>query len=105
MNHYPLSDVLRSHLMHERPAHPRTIDELGRQVGVSRSVLHERFVDLAGQPPEVALAIEMGADAVDIGKTIHCTKRLAKASAWRRKWRMGAAPTCRRRANTNLLQI
>ena len=30
---------------------------------------------------EIALAIEMGADAVDIGKTIHPTPRWAKASA------------------------
>jgi AraC-like DNA-binding protein len=38
-------------LLHERPAEPWTIDELGRQVGLSRSALHERFVELAGQPP------------------------------------------------------
>jgi AraC-like DNA-binding protein len=38
-------------LMHERPAEPWTIDELGRAVGLSRSALHERFVDLVGQPP------------------------------------------------------
>ncbi|HET6599548.1 MAG TPA: AraC family transcriptional regulator [Burkholderiaceae bacterium] len=38
-------------LLHERPADPWTIDELGRQVGLSRSALHDRFVALAGQPP------------------------------------------------------
>jgi AraC-like DNA-binding protein len=38
-------------LMHEQSAKPWTIDELGRQVGLSRSALHERFVDLVGQPP------------------------------------------------------
>lgn len=38
-------------LMHERPAEPWTLDELGRQAGLSRSALHERFVELAGQPP------------------------------------------------------
>lgn len=38
-------------LMHERPAEPWTIDELGRQAGLSRSALHERFVELIGQPP------------------------------------------------------
>lgn len=38
-------------LMHDRPADPWTIDELGRQVGLSRSALHERFVALVGQPP------------------------------------------------------
>ncbi len=43
-------------LLHERPADPWTIDELGRQVGLSRSALHERFVKLAGQPPMQYLA-------------------------------------------------
>jgi AraC-like DNA-binding protein len=38
-------------LMHERPAEPWTMDELGRQVGLSRSALHERFSELVGQPP------------------------------------------------------
>jgi AraC-like DNA-binding protein len=38
-------------LMHERPAAPWTIDDLGSQVGLSRSALHERFVALVGQPP------------------------------------------------------
>lgn len=38
-------------LLHERPADPWTIDELGRQVGLSRSALHERFAGLVGQPP------------------------------------------------------
>jgi AraC-like DNA-binding protein len=38
-------------LMHEKPADPWTIEDLGRQVGLSRSALHERFVVLAGVPP------------------------------------------------------
>jgi AraC-like DNA-binding protein len=38
-------------LMHDRPAESWTIDELGRHVGLSRSALHERFVELVGQPP------------------------------------------------------
>ncbi|MDN5870824.1 MAG: AraC family transcriptional regulator [Nitrococcus sp.] len=38
-------------LMHEQPAAPWTIGELGRQVGLSRSALHERFIELIGQPP------------------------------------------------------
>ena len=32
---------------------------------------------------EIALAIEMGADTVDIGKTFRLTPRWAKAVAWR----------------------
>jgi AraC-like DNA-binding protein len=43
-------------LMHEQPAHPWTVDELGRHVGLSRSTLHERFMHLVGQPPMQYLA-------------------------------------------------
>jgi AraC-like DNA-binding protein len=38
-------------LMHERPSEDWSIDELGHQVGLSRSALHERFVGLVGMPP------------------------------------------------------
>jgi AraC-like DNA-binding protein len=38
-------------LLHERPSHGWTIDELGDAVGLSRSALHERFAELVGQPP------------------------------------------------------
>jgi len=38
-------------LLHERPAANWTVEELSRQVGLSRSALHERFVELIGQPP------------------------------------------------------
>ena len=38
-------------LLHEKPSNPWTVDELGRQVGLSRSPLHERFVQFVGQPP------------------------------------------------------
>jgi AraC-like DNA-binding protein len=43
-------------LLHERPAEAWTLDELGRQVGLSRSALHERFVQFVGQPPMQYLA-------------------------------------------------
>jgi AraC-like DNA-binding protein len=43
-------------LMHEKPADDWSIDELGNQVGLSRSALHERFVDLVGMPPIQYLA-------------------------------------------------
>jgi len=43
-------------LLHERPAHHWTIDELGESVGLSRSALHERFAELVGQPPMQYLA-------------------------------------------------
>jgi AraC-like DNA-binding protein len=43
-------------LVHEKPAHDWTIDELGRGVGLSRSALHERFVQLLGVAPMQYLA-------------------------------------------------
>ena len=43
-------------LMHARPAHAWTIEELAKDVGLSRSVLAERFADLIGVPPIQYLA-------------------------------------------------
>jgi AraC-like DNA-binding protein len=43
-------------LMHGRPARDWTIEELAREVGLSRSVLAERFADLVGMPPILYLA-------------------------------------------------
>lgn len=38
-------------LFHERPAHSWGLEELAHEVGLSRSVLAERFTHLVGQPP------------------------------------------------------
>lgn len=38
-------------LLHERPAHPWGLEELAHEVGLSRSVLAERFTHLVRQPP------------------------------------------------------
>ena len=38
-------------LMHEKPTADWTVDELARKVGLSRSALHERFLEMIGQPP------------------------------------------------------
>lgn len=43
-------------LLHGKPAHNWTIEELGRQAGLSRSVLAERFMQLVGLPPMQYLA-------------------------------------------------
>ena len=43
-------------LMHARPAHAWTIEELAHDVGASRSVLAERFAELVGLPPMHYLA-------------------------------------------------
>jgi AraC-like DNA-binding protein len=49
-----LRDPLIGHalaLLHRRPSHAWTVEELGRSIGASRSVLAERFSALVGQPP------------------------------------------------------
>lgn len=59
-------------LMHEKPAQDWSIDELGRQAGLSRSALHERFVELVGQPPMQYLAnwrMQLGAGLLREGDT------------------------------------
>ena len=38
-------------LLHQRPGHAWTIELLGEESGLSRSVLHERFVQFLGMPP------------------------------------------------------
>jgi AraC-like DNA-binding protein len=43
-------------LIHEQPAQDWTIDELGKRIGLSRSALHERFVQMIGLPPMQYLA-------------------------------------------------
>jgi AraC-like DNA-binding protein len=43
-------------LMHERPDQSWTIDELGRRAGLSRSALHDRFLQFVGMPPMQYLA-------------------------------------------------
>jgi len=43
-------------LLHEKPADEWTLERLGRQVGLSRSSLHDRFVHFIGQPAMQYLA-------------------------------------------------
>ena len=43
-------------LLHHEPTRDWSVDELGREVGLSRSALHERFVQFIGQPPMHYLA-------------------------------------------------
>jgi len=43
-------------LMHERADYDWSVDELAREVGLSRSALHERFVQYLGLPPMQYLA-------------------------------------------------
>jgi AraC-like DNA-binding protein len=43
-------------LLHARPGHPWTLDELAREAASSRSNVAKRFADLVGQPPMQYLA-------------------------------------------------
>jgi len=43
-------------LLHARVAHAWTVDDLGREVGLSRSALADRFTKLIGEPPMRYLA-------------------------------------------------
>jgi AraC-like DNA-binding protein len=43
--------------LHAEPARPWTVERLARAVGVSRSVLAERFTEMVGQPPMQYLAL------------------------------------------------
>jgi AraC-like DNA-binding protein len=43
-------------LLHRKPCHPWTLDELAAEVGASRSVLVERFTRFLGEPPLTYLA-------------------------------------------------
>ena len=57
-------------LMHARPAHNWTIEELAKDVGQSRSVLAERFTDLVGAPPMQYLAkwrMQMASEMLSAG--------------------------------------
>jgi AraC-like DNA-binding protein len=43
-------------LMHQQPAEVWTLERLGEEAGLSRTVLHERFTHFVGQPPMQYLA-------------------------------------------------
>jgi AraC-like DNA-binding protein len=100
-------------LLHEKPAADWNIDDLSKQVGLSRSALHERFVELIGQPPiqylanwrmqlasrllrdtqssVAAIALEVGYDSE--AAFARAFKRLVGAppAAWRRMQREAAS--------------
>ena len=59
-------------LLHGRPAHPWTVEEVARKVGLSRTVLAERFMHYLGQPPIQYLTrwrLSLAADRLRDGST------------------------------------
>jgi AraC-like DNA-binding protein len=94
-------------LLPERPADPWTVEELGRQVGLSRSALHERFVQLTGHAPMQYLAlwrVQLGAGLLRRGRAkvaavaqeVGYESEAAFARAFKRL--MGEPPAAWRRA-------
>jgi AraC-like DNA-binding protein len=58
-------------LMHAKPAHAWTVEELAGRVGLSRSALAERFTDLVGAPPMQYLTrwrLQLAADQLRSGR-------------------------------------
>jgi AraC-like DNA-binding protein len=101
-------------LMHDRPAHPWSIDDLAREVGLSRSALHERFVRYVGQAPMQYLAswrIQLGARLLressrivaDIALEVGYDSEAAFARAFKRM--VGMPPAAWRRAQVGQLTL
>jgi transcriptional regulator GlxA family with amidase domain len=96
-------------LMHERPDHGWTVDGLAREVGLSRSALHERFVQYLGHPPMHYLAswrMQLGARLLResnravalIAAEVGYDSEAAFSHAFRRM--VGMPPAAWRRAQT-----
>ena len=93
--------------LHQRPAHPWTLDELAKDVGMSRSMLAERFSHFVGVPPIQYLAqwrIQLAAVALrtnnsglaEIAERVGYGSEAALSRAFKR-W-VGVAPALYRRA-------
>ncbi|MGC2456261.1 MAG: AraC family transcriptional regulator [Pseudolabrys sp.] len=99
-------------LLHGAPAFSWTIEELAKQVGLSRSVLAERFTNLVGTPPlhylakwrmQIALGILSGGNAnvASVAAEIGYESEAAFSRAFKKM--MGIPPsTWRRRAGAGL---
>jgi AraC-like DNA-binding protein len=95
-------------LMHSKPAHAWTVDELANDVGLSRSALGERFTAVIGQPPMQYLTrwrLQLAADLLHnsrrgisaIAADVGYDSEAAFSRAFKRE--LGAAPATWRRAH------
>jgi AraC-like DNA-binding protein len=100
-------------LMHDAPATEWTVDELGRRVGLSRSALHERFVEMIGQPPmqyltnwrmQVAAALlrDTNATVASVAQDVGYDSEAAFARAFKRL--VGRPPAAWRRQTVRRAQ-
>jgi len=96
-------------LLHTQPGRAWTVDELGREVGLSRSALAERFASLVGEPPiqyltrwRLALAAQMlRSRAETIGRVAEHAGYESDAAFGRAfKREFGMAPAAWRNART-----
>jgi AraC-like DNA-binding protein len=94
-------------LMHQRPDVPWSLERLGEEAGLSRSVLHERFAHFIGQPPMQYLAQwrmqlaagrlrDTDAKIIEIALDVGYESEAAFSRAFRRL--VGVAPGAWRRA-------
>ena len=95
--------------LHQRPAHNWSLEELGKECGLSRSVLAERFAHLVGVPPIQYLAqwrIQLAASLLRSGKSsiaeiadrVGYGSEAALSRAFKRQ--VGVAPALYRRAES-----
>lgn len=98
-------------LLHQRPAYPWGLDELAREIGVSRSVLAERFAHFVGIPPMQYLArwrIQLAATQLrttqsslaEIAERVGYGSEAALSRAFKRQ--LGVAPAQYRRGSVTL---
>ena len=94
-------------LLHARPAHPWTLDELAREAASSRSNVAKRFAEIVGQPPmqyltqwrmQVAanLLVQSGAKIASIGPEVGYDSEAAFSRAFKKA--TGLAPGAWREA-------
>lgn len=88
-------------LLHDRPGHPWTLDELAREAASSRSNVARRFTEIVGQPPmqyltqwrmQVAanLLLQSGSKVAVIGGTVGYDSEAAFSRAFKKA--TGVAP-------------
>src|SRR5436309_44759 len=96
-------------LLHRDPTRSWTVDDLGREVGLSRSALADRFIRLIGSPPmqylanwRMQLATQMlrdsSASLAQIAEKVGYDSEAAFSRAFKKA--VGAAPATWRRANS-----
>jgi AraC-like DNA-binding protein len=95
-------------LLHDRPDEAWTLEALARQVGVSRSVLADRFAHLVGQPPmqylthwRIQMAARLLADGMTKVATVGYEVGYASEAAFSRSFKRitGVSPTAWRKAS------